>query len=54
MKYMLGYGGVYRLPDYAFIPESMDNKDWITYQEWLAAGNAPAPNSMPPPVVIEG
>ena len=24
----------------AFIPEDLDNKDWVEYQEWVAAGNA--------------
>ena len=25
------------------IPESMDNRHWIEYQEWLAEGNIPDP-----------
>lgn len=35
--------GVYRKSDGAFVPNNPDNKDWVTYQAWLAAGNTPDP-----------
>jgi hypothetical protein len=34
---------IQRLPDYAFIPNSMSNRDWVAYQDWLAQGNVPFP-----------
>ena len=48
MAYKLGrQGGVVRLKDMAFIPESPDNVDWQGYVEWLAEGNTPAPAETP-------
>lgn len=35
--------GVMRLPDMALIPNNPDNRDWVEYQAWLAAGNVPLP-----------
>lgn len=35
--------GVIRLADGACIPESLDNKDWSEYLEWVAKGNTPDP-----------
>lgn len=49
MSYKLRFNqpGVIRLADSASIPESEANKDWQEYQEWLAAGNTPAPAETP-------
>lgn len=35
--------GVLRLDDNANIPPSLDNRDWVEYQKWLALGNTPQP-----------
>ncbi len=35
--------GVWRLPDNTFIPEDMENYDWVAYQAWLAEGHSPLP-----------
>ena len=43
MIYKSAQGGVVRLMDNAFIPGDMANRDWREYQDWLAAGNRPAP-----------
>jgi len=42
LTYKLIAEGVKR-SDGAFIPESMGNRDWRKYQEWLAEGNTPDP-----------
>lgn len=45
--------GVIRVADYAFIPPTTDNRDWVVYQAWLAAGNTPDPPPTPsPPTII--
>lgn len=41
--YKLIKTGVLRLKDQAIIPDSLENRDWREYQEWLAAGNTPQP-----------
>lgn len=41
--YKLAEGGVIRTMDNAFIPEDSGNRDWQTYQVWLAEGNMPDP-----------
>lgn len=45
--------GVVRLSDNAIIPEADGNRDWVTYQEWLAEPNTPdeAPTPDPPTVI---
>ena len=32
---------ILRVSDNAFIPNDMNNKDWIAYQTWLGNGNTP-------------
>lgn len=49
MNYMKGIGGVYRLPEFAFIPQDPGNRDWVSYLRWLEQGNNPIDNDMPPP-----
>jgi hypothetical protein len=44
--------GVVRLSEGAFIPTDGGNRDWIAYQAWLVAGNAPAPAPAAPPAPI--
>jgi hypothetical protein len=39
--YKLTNGGVIRLSDKAYIPNSPGNRDWENYQIWLKAGNKP-------------
>ena len=34
-----GSKSIQRKEDMAFIPEDLNNKDWVEYQEWVAAGN---------------
>ena len=41
--YKLANNGVIRLLDSAFVPADPANRDWQEYQNWIAAGNAPAP-----------
>jgi hypothetical protein len=36
---------ILRLPDYACIPNDLENADWQAYQEWLAQGNTPLPSA---------
>lgn len=35
--------GAVRLEDGAIIPSDERNRDWLEYQQWLAAGNVPDP-----------
>jgi hypothetical protein len=46
--------GVLRLTDGALVPADNGNRDWIAYQAWLAAGNAPEPAPAVPsaPIVV--
>jgi len=48
MKYKLTENGVLR-SDGAGIPEDVNNRDWVAYQKWLAAGNTPIPLDEPIP-----
>jgi len=48
MNYKLAEDGVIR-SDGASIPATEENKDWVAYQEWLAAGNTPIPLDEPIP-----
>ena len=41
---------VIRTVDGACIPNSMDNRDWVEYQEWLEAGGVPDQYVEPEPV----
>ena len=50
--YQLLKTGVRRLADEACIPPTMDNRDWVEYQQWLADGNTPLPAD-PAPVPID-
>jgi len=34
-----GSKSIQRKEDMAFIPEDINNKDWVEYQEWVAEGN---------------
>ena len=40
-----GSKSIQRKEDMAFIPEDLNNKDWVEYQEWLAEGNTPTQSS---------
>ncbi len=42
---------VLRVADNTFIPPDPENRDWVQYQDWLAAGNTPDPYVSPAPVV---
>lgn len=54
MSYKLLLNGVLRLSDGATIPDSIDNRDWKEYQEWLKTeGNIPAPRQSLPEAVSE-
>ena len=50
MSYKLTPFGVQRLQDSALIPNDTGNRDWASYQQWLAAGNTPAPADVKPAV----
>jgi hypothetical protein len=39
---------VIRTADGAFIPNDPANRDWLEYQDWLAAGGVPDPYVPPP------
>jgi len=41
--YKLAPNGVTNTLLNAYIPEDSNNKDWQSYQEWLAQGNTPEP-----------
>jgi hypothetical protein len=38
---------VIRTADSAFIPNDPANRDWVEYQDWLAAGGVPDPYAPP-------
>jgi hypothetical protein len=40
---------VLRTADQAFIPCDLANRDWVEYQDWLAAGGQPDPHVPPEP-----
>jgi hypothetical protein len=42
-KYKINGSGVYDTEKHRSIPNSMDNRHWREYQEWLADGNTPDP-----------
>jgi len=42
-----GVENIFRTTDGAFIPNTPLNRDWIEYQEWLAAGGVPDPAPEP-------
>ena len=39
--------GIQRDSDGASIPENTENRDWLTYLEWLAEGNSPTEPGSP-------
>ena len=39
---------VIRTEDGAYIPNDPANRDWVEYQDWLAAGGVPDPYVPPP------
>lgn len=41
--YKLRLGGVTRLVDAVVIPDDINNTDWASYLDWVAAGNTPEP-----------
>lgn len=43
---------IIRAIDQAHIPNDPANRDWMKYQEWLAAGGVPDPYVKPPKVTI--
>jgi hypothetical protein len=47
-KYQLKKTGVIDTETGFIIPDSMDNRHWHEYQEWLAEGNTPDPEPAPP------
>jgi hypothetical protein len=44
---------VIRTADGATIPADPANRDWIEYQDWLAAGGVPDPYVKPPKITVE-
>jgi hypothetical protein len=44
---------VIRTADGACIPADPANRDWIEYQDWLAAGGVPDPYVKPPKITVE-
>lgn len=40
------WDGVHRNKDHVNIPNDMNNKDWIEYQQWVMAGGVPDPVPM--------
>ena len=48
MNYKLVEDGVIR-SDGASIPATEENKDWVAFQAWVAAGNTPISEDQPIP-----
>ena len=44
---------VIRTADQASIPNDLANRDWVAYQDWLAAGGVPDPYVKPPKITVE-
>jgi hypothetical protein len=44
---------VIRAADGACIPNDPANRDWIEYQQWLAAGGVPDPYVKPPKITVD-
>lgn len=49
---LLSDGSVFRVADYASIPNSVLNEDWREYLAWRQRGNIPDPVLEPVPAVI--
>ena len=41
VKYKLLKDGVKDVENHRYIPNSMENRHWVEYQEWLKEGNIP-------------
>ena len=44
---------VIRTKDNASIPNDPANRDWIEYQDWIAAGGVPDPYVKPPKITVD-
>ena len=52
-KYELTESGCRNKEEGHHIPDDPNNRHWIEFQEWLAEGNTPDPEPVPPPPTAE-